>query len=51
MKSKELHLDYSIWAKLSVRIKGQIKCCPDRVKPKEFTITKQLLYEMLKGLL
>ena len=28
----------------------QIKCFPDKVKLKEFTITKTLLYEMLKGL-
>ena len=28
----------------------QIKCFPDKVKFKEFTITKPLLYEMLKDL-
>ena len=28
---------------------GQIKCFPDKVKLKEFIITKPLLYEMLKG--
>ena len=37
--------------KLSFRIQGQIKCFPDKVKLKEFTITKPLLYEMLKGLI
>ena len=36
-------------AKLSFRMEGQIKCFPDRVKVKEFIITKPLLYEMLKG--
>ena len=29
---------------------GQIKCFSDKVKLKEFIITKPLLYEMLKGL-
>ena len=28
-----------------------IKCFPDKVKLKEFIITKPLLYEMLKGLI
>ena len=28
---------------------GQIKCFSDKVKLKEFIITKPLLYEMLKG--
>ena len=37
-------------AKLSFRMEGQIKCFPDKVKLKEFIITKPLLYEMLKGL-
>ena len=36
-------------AKLSFRMEGQIKCFPDKVKFKEFIITKPLLYEMLKG--
>ena len=38
-------------AKLSFRMEGQIKCFPDKVKLKEFIITKPLLYEMLKGLI
>ena len=38
-------------AKLSVRIKGQIKSFPDKKKLKEFIITEPLLYEMLKGLI
>ena len=31
-------------------MEGQIKCFPDKVKLKEFIITKPLLYEMLKSL-
>ena len=31
-------------------MEGQIKCFPDKVKQKEFIITKLLLYEMLKEL-
>ena len=50
MKSKDLQpLLYP--AKLSFRMKGQIKCFSDKVKLKEFIITKPLLYEMLKGLI
>ena len=37
-------------ANLSLRMEGQIKSFPDKVKLKEFIITKPLLYEMLKGL-
>ena len=29
-------------------MEGQIKCFPDKVKLKEFIITKPLLYEMIK---
>ena len=29
-------------------MEGQIKCFPDKVKLKEFIITKPLLYEMLE---
>ena len=36
---------------LSFRMEGQIKCFPDKVKLKEFIITKLLLHEMLKGLI
>ena len=51
MKCKDLHprLLYSV--KLSFRMEGQINCFPDKVKLKEFIITKPLLYEMLKGLI
>ena len=49
MKGKNLHSRLLYPAKLSFRMKGQIKCFPDKVKFKEFIITKPLLYEMLKG--
>ena len=49
MKGKGIHPRLLYPAKLSFRIEGQIKCLPDKVKLKEFTITKPLLYEMLKG--
>ena len=51
MKGKDLHPTLLYPAKLSFRMKGQIKCLPDKVKFKEFIITKPLLYEMLKGLI
>ena len=47
MKGKDLHPRLLYPAKLSCRIEGQIKCFPDKVKLKEFIITKSLLYEML----
>ena len=50
MKGKDLHPRLLNPAKLSFRMEGQIKCFPDKVKLKEFIITKPLLYEMLKGL-
>ena len=47
MKSKDLLYT----AKLLFRKEGQIKCFPNKVKLKEFIITKPLLlHEMLKGL-
>ena len=49
MKGKNLHPRLLYPAKLSFRMEGQIKCFPDKVKLKEFIITKPLLYEMLKG--
>ena len=51
MKSKSLHPRLLNPAKLSFRMEGQIKCFPDKVKLKEFIITKPLFYEMLKGLI
>ena len=50
-KSKDLHPRLLYPAKLSFRMEGQIKCFPDKVKLKDFIITKPLLYEMLKGLI
>ena len=48
MKGKDLHPRLLYPAKLSFRMEGQIKCFPDKVKFKEFIITKPLLYGMLK---
>ena len=50
MKGKDLHPRILYPAKLSFRMEVQIKCFPDKVKLKEFVITKPLLYNMLKGL-
>ena len=49
MKGKDLHPRLLHPTKLLFRMEGQIKCFPDKVKLKEFIITKPLLYEMLKG--
>ena len=51
MKGKNLHARLFYPAKLPFRMEGQIKCFSDKVKLKEFIITKPLLYEMLKGLI
>ena len=51
MKGKDLHPRLLSPAKLSFKMGGQIKCFPDKVKLKEFIITKPFLYEMLKGLI
>ena len=51
MKSKDLHPRLLYPAKLSFRMEGKIKCFSDKVKLKEFIITKPLLHEMLKGLI
>ena len=51
MKGKDLRPRLFCPAKLSFRMEGQIKCFPDKVKLKEFIITKPLLYEMLEGLI
>ena len=47
MKGKDLHPRLHYPAKLSFGMGGQIKCFPDKVKLKEFIITKPLLYEPL----
>ena len=49
MKGKDLHPRLLYPAKLKFRIEGQIKFFSDKVKLKEFIITKPLLYETLKG--
>ena len=51
MKGKGLHARLLYPAKLSLRMEGQIKCLPDKVKLKKSIITKPLFYEMLKGLI
>ena len=51
MKSKDLHPRLLYPTKLSFGKERKIKCFPDKVKLKEFIITKPLLYEMLKGLI
>ena len=51
MKGKDLYPRLLYPAKLSFRMEGQINCFSDKVKFKEFIITKPLLYEMLKGLI
>ena len=51
MKSKDLQPRLLYPAKLSFRKEGQIKCFPDKVKLKEFIITKPLLHEVLGGLI
>ena len=51
MEDKDLHPRLLYPGKLSFRMEGQIKCFSDKVKLKEFIITKPLLYEMLKGLI
>ena len=48
MKDKDLHLRLLYPAKLSFRMEEQIKCFSDKVKLKEFIITKPLLYEMIR---
>ena len=51
MKGKDLHPRLLYPAKLPFRMEEQIKCFPDKVKLKEFTIAEPLLYEMLKGVI
>ena len=50
MKGKDLHPRLLYPGKLSFRMEEQIKCFSDKVKLKEFIITKPSLYEVLKGL-
>ena len=50
MKSKDLQPKLLYPAKLSFRMKGQIKSFPEKEKLKAFITTKPLIYEILKGL-
>ena len=50
MKSKDQHPRILYPAKLSFRMEGKVKCFSDKVKLKEFIITKPL-HEMLEGLI
>ena len=50
MKSKDLQPRLFYPVNLSFRMEGQRKCLPDKVKLKEFIITKPLLHEMLREL-
>ena len=49
MKVKDIHPRLLYPAKLSFRMKRQIKCFPQKVNLKEFITTKPLSYEVLKG--
>ena len=51
MEGKDLHSRLLYPTKLLFGMEGQIKCFPDKIKLKEFIITKPLLHEMLKGLI
>ena len=51
MKSKDLQPRVLYPAKLSFRMEGKINCFSDKVKLKEFIITKPLLNEILKELI
>ena len=48
-KARTYIQDYSIQQSCHLEWKDRLKCFPDKVKFKEFIITKPLLYEMLKG--
>ena len=51
MKSKDLQPRLLYLARLSFKIKGEIRSFPDKKKLKEFINTKPVLQQMLKGLL
>ena len=50
-RGKGLHPRLLYPAKLSFKIRRQIKCFPDKLKLKEFITTTPVSHEMLKGLL
>ena len=49
MKGKDLHPRLLYPAKLSFRMRGQIKCFPDKVKLKEFITTNPFIIRNIKG--
>ena len=49
MKGKNLELRILYPARLSFRFDGEIKSFPDKQKLREFSITKLVLQQMLKG--
>ena len=51
MKGKDLHPRFLYPAKLSFRMKGQIKSFSNKKKQMDYVTTKPELYEMLKDLL
>ena len=51
MKSKDLQTRLLYPARLSFKIKGEIRSFPDKKKLKEFVNNKLVLQQMLKGLL
>ena len=51
MQNKDLQPRLLYPAKLSFRMEDQIKCFSDKVKLKEYIVTKTLLHEMLQGLI
>ena len=51
VKGKDQHPRLLYPTKLSFRMESQIKCFTDKVKLKEFIITKLFSGEMLKGLI
>ena len=51
MKSKHIQPRLLYPAKLSFKIKGEIRSRSDKKKPKEFVNTNAVLQQMLKGLL
>ena len=51
MKSKDLQPRLLYPAKVSFKIKGEIRSFPDEKKLKEFVNTKSILQQILKGLL
>ena len=51
MKSKDIQPRLLYPARLSFKIKGEMRTFPDKKKPKEFVNTKPVLQQKLKGLL